>query len=44
MVEHPLLQPYIKQVDGTYDGTYDSFMGLSCALLASLLERLELPQ
>ena len=40
MVEHPLLQPYIKQVDGTYD----SLMGLSCALLASLLERLELPQ
>lgn len=40
MVEHPLLQPYIKQVDGTYD----SLMGLSCALLASLLDRLELPQ
>ena len=39
MVEHPLLQPYIKQVDGTYD----SLMGLSCALLASLLERLEVP-
>ena len=39
MVEHPLLQPYIKQVDGTND----SLMGLSCALLASLLERLEVP-
>eukprot|EP00981_Chlorochromonas_danica_P010410 scaffold3216_cov177-Ochromonas_danica.AAC.2 len=39
MVEHPLLQPYIKRIDGTMD----SVMGLSCELLEKLLIELDLP-
>lgn len=36
MVEHPLLQPYIKSIDGTQE----SLMGLSCELLENLLEEI----
>lgn len=39
MIEHPLLQPYIKRIDGTMD----SVMGLSCELLEKLLLELDLP-